>query len=116
MLRKKSHRNNKQLYYSLNFLKLLIPNFFYRNSLKKNLKEIDKYNIEYIKSRVNYYNKIDRDINLPNLISKLSKLKIKNSHRTYFFDSYEFTRYFNPELKINFLFGDITHVPRNYYI
>ena len=111
MLSKKSHRNNKQLYYSLNFLKLLIPNFFYRNSLKKNLKEIDKYNIEYIKSRVNYYNKIDRDINLPNLISKLSKLKIKNFHRTYFFDSYEFTRYFNPGLKINFLFGDITHVP-----
>ena len=111
MLRKKSHRNNKQLYYSLNFLKLLIPKIFYRNSLKKNLKEIDKYNIEYIKSRVNYYNKIDRDINLPNLVSKLSKLKIKNFHRTYFFDSYEFTRYFNPELKINFLFGDITHVP-----
>lgn len=111
MLSKKSHRNNKQLYYSLNFLKLLIPNFFYRNSLKKNLKEIDKYNIEYIKSRVNYYNKIDRDINLPDNVSNLSALKIINSRRAYFFDSYEFTRYFNPELKINFLFGDITHVP-----
>jgi hypothetical protein len=111
LLSKKSHRNNKQLYYSLNFLKLLIPNFFYRNSLKKNLKEIDQYNIEHIKSRVNYYNKIDRDINLSDNVSNLSDLKIKNFHRTYFFDSYEFTRYFNPGLKINFLFGDITHVP-----
>ncbi len=111
MLRKKSHRNNKQLYYSINFLKLFIPNFFYRNHLNKNLDEIKEYESEYIKMRVNYYNKIDRDINLPNNIPRLSKLKIKNYHRTYFFDSYEYTRYFNPSLKMNFLFGDITHIP-----
>jgi len=111
LLSKKSHRNNKQLYYSLNFLKLFIPNFFYRNSLKKNLNEINKYDIDYIKKRVNYYNKIDRDINLHKNIPRLAKLKIKNFHKTYFFDSYEFTRYFNPSLKMNFLFGDITNVP-----
>ena len=64
MLSKKSHRNNKQLYYSLNFLKLLIPNFLYRNSIKKNLDEIEKYDDNYIKMRVNFYNKLDRDINL----------------------------------------------------
>ena len=72
LLRKKSHRNNKQLYYSLNFLKLLIPNFFYRNKLKENLNEIKKYDVDYIKMRVNYYNKMDRDINLPDNISNLS--------------------------------------------
>ena len=93
MLSKKSHRNNKQLYYSLNFLKLLIPNFLYRNSLKKNLDEIQKYDDDYIKMRVNFYNKLDRDINLSENVSELSKLKIKNFHKTYFFDSYEFTRY-----------------------
>ena len=111
MLRKKSHRNNKQLYYSLNFLKLLIPNFFYRNRLKETLNEINKYDVDYIKMRVNYYNKIDRDINLSDNVSNLSALKIKNFHRTYFFDSYEFTRYFNPSLKMNFLLGDITRIP-----
>ena len=111
MIRKKSHRNNKQLYYSINFLKLFIPNLFYRNRLNKNLNEINEYDNDYIKMRVNYYNKIDRDINLPNNITKLSKLKIKNYHRTYFFDTYEYTRYFDPSLKMNFLFGDITHIP-----
>ncbi len=111
MLSKKSHRNNKQLYYSLNFLKLLIPNFLYRNSLKKNLDEIEKYDDNYIKMRVNFYNKLDRDINLSENILELSKLKIKNFHKTYFFDSYEFTRYFKSSLKMNFLFGDITHIP-----
>ena len=111
MIRKKSHRNNKQLYYSTNFLKLFIPNFFYRNRLNKNLNQINEYDNDYIKMRVNYYNKIDRDINLPNNITKLSKLKIKNYHRTYFFDTYEYTRYFDPSLKMNFLFGDITHIP-----
>ena len=117
MLRKKSHRNNKQLYYFLNFLKLLIPNFFYRNRLKETLNETNMYDIDYIKMRVNYYNKIDRDINLPDNVSSLSALKINNfsryqrTYRTYFFDSYEFTRYFNSSLKMNFLFGDITHIP-----
>ena len=76
LLRKKSHRNNKQLYYSLNFLKLLIPNFFYRNKLKENLNEIKKYDVDYIKMRVNYYNKMDRDINLSDNISNLSSLKM----------------------------------------
>ena len=61
--------------------------------------------------RVNFYNKLDRDINLSENISELSKLKIKNIHKTYFFDSYEFTRYFKSSLKMNFLFGDITHIP-----
>ena len=78
MLRKKSHRNNKQLYYSLNFLKLLIPNFFYRNRLKERLNEINKYDVDYIRMRVNYYNKMDRDINLPDNISNLSKQKSTN--------------------------------------
>jgi len=61
--------------------------------------------------RVNFYNKLDRDINLSENILELSKLKIKNFHKTYFFDSYEFTRYFKSSLKMNFLFGDITHIP-----
>jgi len=61
--------------------------------------------------RVNFYNKLDRDINLSENVSELSKLKIKNFHKTYFFDSYEFTRYFKSSLKMNFLFGDITHIP-----
>ena len=111
MIIKKSHRNNKQLYYSINFLKLFIPNFFYRNQLSKNLNEINEYDNDYIKMRVNYYNKMGRDINLPKNISSLSKLKIKNYHRTYFFDTFEYTRYFKPSLKMNFLFGDITHIP-----
>ena len=111
MIIKNSHRNNKQLYYSINFLKLFIPNFFYRNQLNKSLDEIKEYNSDYIKMRVNYYNKMNRDINLPKNVSSLSKLKIKNYHRTYFFDTFEYTRYFKPSLKMNFLFGDIIHIP-----
>ena len=111
MIIKNSHRNNKQLYYSINFLKLFIPNFFYRNQLNKSLDEIKEYNSDYIKMRVNYYNKMNRDINLPKNVSGLSKLKIKNYHRTYFFDTFEYTRYFKPSLKMNFLFGDIIHIP-----
>ena len=52
-----------------------MPNFFYRNRLKENLNEINKYDLDYIKMRVNYYNKIDRDINLSDNVSNLSAFK-----------------------------------------
>ena len=37
MLSSIKHRNNKQKYYLLNYLSLLIPDFFYRNNLRKKL-------------------------------------------------------------------------------
>ena len=39
MLSSIKHRNNKQKYYLLNYLSLLIPDFFYRNKLRNKLIE-----------------------------------------------------------------------------
>ncbi len=105
------HRNNKQKYYLLNYLSLIIPNIFFRIKLKHKLSKLEKYDKKYIINRVNYYNKLSSKQKLSKKIKKIKSLKIKNFHRTYFFDSFQIARYFDSELKIKFLFGDIVDIP-----
>ena len=111
MLSSIKHRNNKQKYYLLNYLALLIPDFVFRNRLKKKLNSLSNFDFEYVKKRVNYYNKLNKKSKLHNDVQSLNNFKIKNFHRTYFFDTYEYTRFFEKNLKLKMLFGDITHSP-----
>ncbi len=105
------HRNNKFLYYSSNLIKQTYPNYFYRKNLTKHLNKLNAYELEYIKYRVNYYNKLQCEVDLAEDTKALSELKLKKRLKTYYFDSYEFSRFFKPSLKANFLFGDITYIP-----
>ena len=54
------HRNNKQKYYILNYLKLIIPDFFFRIRLNIKLKNLTNYDYDHVKLRVNYYNKLKK--------------------------------------------------------
>lgn len=105
------HKNNKFYYYIKNYLRLLIPSLYYQNKLEKKLKEIDSFDKEKIIQRVNYYNKLNEIITIPDAIN-FKDLKIKKGGKTYFFDLHEYIRYFNPHLKTLPLFGDITHIPK----
>ncbi len=69
------------------------------------------FDIDDIRQRVNYYNKLDEQINLSDDVKYLSDFKLRKKHKVYFFDSYEYTRYFNPSLRAAFKFGDFTKVP-----
>jgi hypothetical protein len=105
------HKNNKFLYYSSNLLRLLLPNFIFQVRLSGKLAEIKNYDLEYVKRRVNYYNKLSGGIKLRDDKNRLSDFKFGRKSKVYFFDSQEYTRYFSSNLRINFLFGDITYVP-----
>lgn len=114
MLKRKlsrKHKNSKFTYYASNAIKHLIPNFIYRNSLSTRLHKLSDYDKDYIKLRVNYYNKLREVISLSDDIKALRFFKKGERHSAYYYDSYEFTRYFNPELKAGFKFGDVTYVP-----
>jgi len=104
------HKNNKFLYYSFNYIQLLIPNFFFRIRLHKKLTSLKGSDQTYIKQRVNYYNKLNKILPVPSG-TRLSDFRITEKFKVYFFDTYEYVRYFSSNLKVNFLFGDITHVP-----
>lgn len=104
------HKNNKFLYYSFNYIQLLLPNFFFRNRLHKRLTVLKDFDRQYIKQRVNYYNKLN-NVRPLHSGTQLGNFKITDKFKVYFFDTYEYVRYFNSDLMANFLFGDITHVP-----
>lgn len=106
-----SHKNIKLFYYAGCIWRELYPKFLCRLVLKKKLKSIDSYDLNYINYRLNYYNKLTDNVTLGDNAIKLKALKMPKRKRVYYFDAVEFTRFFNHQLKASFLFGDITHVP-----
>lgn len=69
-----------------------------------------KYNNADLQSRLDYYNKLKEKKQIPQSSPTLANHKLKNVNysKVYFFDSYEFTRYFSKTLPWLFLPGDIT--------
>jgi hypothetical protein len=106
------HKNNKFWYYFKNFVRQLFPGIIYQSRLVKKLATLKDFDIDYIRKRVNYYNKLDEKIILTDEVKSLSDFKNRKKHRTYFFDSFEFTRFFSPNLRADFKFGDVTFVPQ----
>ena len=108
-----SHKNIKLFYYLGGYLRLIFPLLKNRDNYINRL--LKKFNNEkdYIKMRVNYYNKInyqklpDRDW-IPT-----SSMKIPNQGTVYFFDLKEYVRFYPSKFLVRFLFGDITKIPKS---
>jgi hypothetical protein len=105
------HRNNKFLYYVRVLSRELMPARFFRSRLHKKLATVAHFDVEYIKDRVNYYNKLQDTRALSSDSIRLSEFKITKRQRAYYFDTYEYTRYFNSALRAKFLFGDVISIP-----
>lgn len=105
------YNNNKTGYYLINYLRQLLPGFFYRSLLRRKLQLIRKYDRKYVEDRVNYYNKLTGGHMLSDKAVKAGDFRLDPKYKTYSFDTREYLRYFNPELKVRLVFGDITTVP-----
>lgn len=108
----RSGKNPKFIYYGMNFLRLTIPKFLFRYRLEKTLKNIERRtDSDYIKKRVDYYNKLTAPVELPLEAPILSDHKIPKKQKVYFFDTYQYTRWFSPTFKWGYCPGDIIFVP-----
>jgi len=105
------HQNNKIWYYFLNNLRRLFPAIIFRNRLDKELRSLKEFDVDYIQKRVDYYNSLPDGTTLPENTPELSQLKLGKKLKVYYFDSHEYTRFFDTQLKAEFLFGDIIHIP-----
>ncbi|MFI3304331.1 MAG: glycosyl transferase family 90 [Rikenellaceae bacterium] len=114
-----SGKNSKLKYYAMCYLRYAMPRSIYQHSLDKMLQRFNNLSSEeqqYIEKRVNYYCKLDptKITHLEPNATTLGEHKLQNKkgyHSPYFFDTYEYTRYFDDYLKWSHLFGDITHSP-----
>jgi hypothetical protein len=107
------HKNNKPWYYARNYIRQIIPVSVYQRKLKRKLAEfnrLDKAEQEYILNRVNYYNKLTLT-SLSDKAQAISTLQLGKKMKVYFFDAFEFVRYFPSWLRAIFVFGDVIYVP-----
>lgn len=108
-----SGKNNKLIYFTRNLCFYMIPDFFYRRKLQKQLNEFNRTITSDLSNRFKYYIKLSNKF----VLEKDSKILLdhKYSRRdyasVYFFDSFEYTRYFDKKFKWNYIFGDVTIIP-----
>lgn len=107
-----SGKNQKFPYYVRNIARMLSPHFLLRMRLKRVLAQVaQRPDKDYIFERVNYYNRLNQPISLPQTAKTIGEHRLKGNRSVYFFDTFEFTRWFPTHLKWCYLFGDVTHVP-----
>lgn len=92
---------------------LLSPKALHRLRTRKILNNSSYRGDSNVENRIAYYNRLNKKESLAESAILLKDFKLANYNSAYFFDTYEFTRFFNSRLKVDFLFGDITFVPEH---
>lgn len=96
-------------YYFSNSLQVLIPNTI-RKALAKNLVQASSID-SYIQDRVDYYNKLNAQFELPESESTHVGEYKKTGGTTYYFDLHKVVKSFPSQCFFQFLNGDIRHIP-----
>ncbi|TLD96882.1 lipopolysaccharide core biosynthesis protein LpsA [Helicobacter jaachi] len=104
-------KNNYFFYNLKGIARMLVPSVFLPKNREKILKNIhDRADIDYIKSRVDYYCQLSSQTPLDEAAKRLSYVRFTRKKTVYFFDTYEFTRYFPQHFRANFAFGDVNFI------
>lgn len=92
----------------------LVPRYFYRLRLKSLLRSLSAEDREYVRQRVEYYNRLSQPARLNNAC-RVGDYHFpfgqKKKLTKYFFDLYEVVRYFPSRAAFCYIFGDVTTVP-----
>lgn len=110
-MNKLSRQYRKFLYYLTNVLKYsVIPRSRFRRCLAGKLRQLSPQNRAAILRRVNYYNKLSAPFELSADAKPNGSLHLGHKN-TYILDAYQILRYFDPALKIDYIFGDTKLIP-----
>jgi len=107
-----SGKNSKIGYYFRSFLRYLTPKAWLRYRLRAILEQpLTPRERAAVEQRVAYYNRLTDTVPLPADSPSLGDHKFRGGQSAYFFDTYEFTRWFPDRLQWRYVFGDVTWVP-----
>ncbi|MFY0629393.1 MAG: lipopolysaccharide biosynthesis protein [Flavobacteriaceae bacterium] len=104
---KRFFQRNKFIYYVKNVFLDVLPRFLFRRHLEYWLNLQKKYPKELIEERLNYYCKTSPNTSLLNDTIALKNFHKKGHKSMYYYDLMRSGRYFNPNFKFNYLFGDV---------
>ncbi|WP_083631254.1 glycosyl transferase family 90 [Labilibacter marinus] len=105
------HKNFKPGYYLKNYLKVKYLPQFSKMKASSMIKHLNRFDNDYINSRIEYYNKINTPTSLHTDSIELKDFIYTGEEKTYYFDTWKYTRHFNPNNKFAFEFGDVTKIP-----
>lgn len=106
----KQKKQTKLLFYLKGYLNFFLPaSRNYRQKIKSLEKKLSPEQLQKVQERVNYYCKTSFKQGIGSL--KIKDLKQAKTPKSYYFDTYEYARYFDENLPINYVFGDVTEVP-----
>lgn len=106
------------------YLLMCMPTCFFRLCRKRYLAQVEtRSDRDYIYERVNYYNKMQHSVELPNktfheykfgyyiFLDKIRNFRPSTFHKVYYFDLQDVLRWFNQKLRIGYIPGDVYFTP-----
>ena len=107
-----SGKNSKFTYYLSAVLRDIVPDALFRSRLHAELERgRSLYDEAYIADRVDYYCHLADGATLATDAPRLGDLHLKGHNSAYYYDSREVTQWFDPNLRWQYLFGDIRDIP-----
>ena len=104
---------NRFAYNLKGIARMLTPSFCLPKNREKILHDLDsRSDLDYIKKRVDYYCPMSAKITLDESAKSLDFLRWTRKNTAYFFDCYEYARYFPQNFKAHFEFGDVNYIPQ----
>lgn len=108
----RSGKNTKAFYYVRSIIRQLVPSFFYRFQRARVLRKCyNRTDIDYMRKRVDYYNKLSHPCRLNDDTKTIGALSKGGASSSYFYDTKEFTRWFPQNRRIATDWGDVTYIP-----
>ena len=106
----KIEKQIKFFYYLKGYFNFLLPNFYnYSKKISDLESSLTDEQLSSARKRIDYYCKTHF---VPNDKSnKIQDLKHPKTPKAYYFDTYEYARFFDKNLSINYVFGDVIHIP-----
>lgn len=89
----------------------MLPDSFFRSRLSSELKKVSQYSEDSLRERINFYNQLTETRPITSDVLPIGNLREKRSQTTYYLDSREHTRFFDPTYQARFVFGDVLSVP-----
>lgn len=104
-------KQNKLYYYFLGYLRFLLPKGNYIQAVQKLKNQLTEEQLKKVEERVAYYCKDMPSQMVLSVDSIVKDLRKPRTPKAYYFDAYQYARFFDENLAFHFVFGDVTHIP-----
>jgi hypothetical protein len=107
----KIQKKIKFFYYIQSFFRIFFPNLREKNYYSELKRKINYNELLTIQKRVEYYNKVGHDFSINPIETRVRDLLHPVTPKSYYFDTYEYARFFDEQRPISWIFGDVVKVP-----